>query len=91
MKWHTLFVENEGKSWDFETYVRSVIAQDIKRKRNDMNNIQFVTIAQNLEAKRQNFSKVLGTSNGIIYDQAPGDQVSQSIYLTSAAWAFQNR
>ena len=55
-----------------------------------MNNIQFVTIAQNLEAKRQNFSKVLGTSNGITYDQAPGDQVSQSIYLTCVAWAFQN-
>ena len=90
MKWHTLFVENEGKSWDFETYVRSVIAQDIKRKRNDMNNIQLVRIARNLEAKRQDFTKVLGTSNGITYDQTPGDQVSQSIYLTSAAWGFQN-
>ena len=83
-------MEHEDKSWDFEKYARFVITQDIKRKKNDMSNIQLVRIAENLGAKRQNLSKVLGTSNDITHDQATGDQVSQLIYLTSAAWGFRN-
>ena len=50
MKMVTLFVECAEKSWDSETFVRSVFVQDIKRKKNVMKDIQVVRIAENLRA-----------------------------------------
>ena len=73
MNTDTLFVERAEKSLDVEPFKRSVFVQDLKRKRNLMKNTHVVRIAENLRAKRHNFSKVLGA----------GNQVSQLIYLTN--------
>lgn len=50
MKMVTLFVECAEKSWDFETFVRSVFVQYVKRKKNVMKDIQIARIAENLRA-----------------------------------------
>ena len=69
MKTNTLFAECAEKGWEFETFVRSVFVQDVKKKKNTMNDIQVVTIAGNLRAydmmtKTQNVSKFSGVGNG---------------------------
>ena len=57
MKTNTLFVERAEKSWKYDRFARSLFMQDVKWKRNVIEDIQVVRIAENLRAKRQNFMK----------------------------------